>query len=164
MAWLGSRAEVQKFSPGHLLPKVVDVFYRYNGSLTTPSCNEAVVWTLLAEPNTVTDRQVIHLRTFDAQFFFGMPAILSLENRFNCWEFGKVFSWLHFVITWARRGDNWRRTSDRCSQSTAEKCSSDPNLTTLAPHSGRPTTFSLSRLFFLCYHWCYHSQVLYFLC
>ena len=33
-------------------------YYRYQGSLTTPTCNEVVVWTLFEEKNTISEYQV----------------------------------------------------------------------------------------------------------
>ena len=33
-------------------------FYRYQGSLTTPPCSEAVVWTVFQNKNTVSSSQV----------------------------------------------------------------------------------------------------------
>lgn len=42
------------FSIGDLLGSVnLTKFYRYTGSLTTPDCNEAVVWTVFQEPINV---------------------------------------------------------------------------------------------------------------
>ncbi|XP_052801801.1 uncharacterized protein LOC128232340 [Mya arenaria] len=38
-------------------------FYRYNGSLTTPTCNEAVVWTVFENKNTLSTRQMAAFRT-----------------------------------------------------------------------------------------------------
>ena len=31
-----------------------DTYYRYNGSLTTPGCNESVQWSVFSRPLTVT--------------------------------------------------------------------------------------------------------------
>ncbi|EJW73288.1 hypothetical protein WUBG_15810 [Wuchereria bancrofti] len=49
---------VPGFSVSSLLPEHRENFYRYEGSLTTPGCDEVVVWTLMADPIAVTPSQV----------------------------------------------------------------------------------------------------------
>ncbi|KAK6112853.1 Eukaryotic-type carbonic anhydrase family protein [Brugia pahangi] len=49
---------VPGFSVSSLLPEHRENFYRYEGSLTTPGCDEAVVWTLMADPIAVTPSQM----------------------------------------------------------------------------------------------------------
>lgn len=42
-----------------LLPDEFNYFYRYAGSLTTPHCDESVVWTVLAHLMPIGEEQVI---------------------------------------------------------------------------------------------------------
>jgi len=51
-----------KVSFRDLLPKDVDDFFRYEGSLTTPGCNERVKWTLFKEKMTITKSLMQTLR------------------------------------------------------------------------------------------------------
>ena len=42
----GTSAEIKTFDMTKLMPHDLDEFFRYNGGLTTPSCNEIVTWTV----------------------------------------------------------------------------------------------------------------------
>lgn len=68
---VGSKVEVtEEISIDDLLGDVNrESYYRYNGSLTTPSCNEAVVWTVFKESIKVDQnlvRATHHLGAEDA--------------------------------------------------------------------------------------------------
>ncbi|XP_071957693.1 putative carbonic anhydrase 3 isoform X2 [Antedon mediterranea] len=51
------------FTLESLLPDNLVEFYRYNGSLTTPGCNEAVIWTMFKELIYLSSTQIQMLRT-----------------------------------------------------------------------------------------------------
>lgn len=44
--------------PGKILPQFTPWFFRYEGSLTTPSCAESVIWTVFLESISMTLDQV----------------------------------------------------------------------------------------------------------
>ena len=46
-----------------ILPKDLDSFYRYSGSLTTPNCDKVVTWTIFSKPNTMSRAQLQQFRT-----------------------------------------------------------------------------------------------------
>lgn len=54
----GQSAAIPSFSIAALLPPRLDLFYRYNGSLTTPPCYQSVLWTLFQQPVRISRAQV----------------------------------------------------------------------------------------------------------
>jgi len=52
----------KKVSLKSFLPSDTSGFYRYSGSLTTPSCNEVVTWSVLHQTPTVSENQLQQLR------------------------------------------------------------------------------------------------------
>ncbi|CAJ0604738.1 unnamed protein product [Cylicocyclus nassatus] len=54
----GNSTTIENFCLQSLLPENIDSFFRYDGSLTTPGCNEVVTWTVFAEPITIAPLQM----------------------------------------------------------------------------------------------------------
>ena len=50
----GGESEVKAFKMKKYLPSNTEKFYRYMGGLTTPGCNEVVVWTVFKVITTFT--------------------------------------------------------------------------------------------------------------
>ena len=56
--------EVPNFIFNNLLPDDINSFFRYEGSLTTPTCNEIVIWTVLTKTIPISSKQVRQKQTF----------------------------------------------------------------------------------------------------
>ena len=49
--------------PSTLIPNDHSIIYRYQGSLTTPPCDESVIWTVFKTTHTINDKQVFYKPT-----------------------------------------------------------------------------------------------------
>lgn len=58
-----------------LLPKRTTTFYRYFGSVTTPACQEIVIWTIFDKAIEISERQV-------KAFFFNILKIIDFYDGF----------------------------------------------------------------------------------
>ncbi|KAA0185274.1 carbonic anhydrase alpha [Hyalella azteca] len=74
-----------------LLPDDVRRYYRYDGSLTTGVFNEAVVWTVFAQPLHVSRAQLTKLRTLKdeqggiLQNNFRTPQPINKRKVYRSW-------------------------------------------------------------------------------
>ncbi|KAM6330830.1 carbonic anhydrase 14 [Alca torda] len=60
--YAGQTTAIPSFSVQDLLPPRLDLFYRYNGSLTTPPCFQGVLWTLFQQPVRISLAQLQQLQ------------------------------------------------------------------------------------------------------
>ncbi|XP_075381208.1 carbonic anhydrase 14 isoform X2 [Mycteria americana] len=60
--YAGQTTAVPSFSLQDLLPPRLDLYYRYNGSLTTPPCFQSVLWTLFQQPVRISLAQLEQLQ------------------------------------------------------------------------------------------------------
>ncbi|XP_059175455.1 carbonic anhydrase 14-like [Physella acuta] len=58
-----NRIKLPALSLRSLLPQDITRYYRYNGSLTTPSCFESVIWTVFEQKQTISENQLQEFRT-----------------------------------------------------------------------------------------------------
>ncbi|XP_046555049.1 carbonic anhydrase-like [Haliotis rubra] len=63
----GSNTTVTAFNLNELLPSSFSEFYRYSGSLTTPTCNEVVTWSVFPQTIKITSTQMDVFRTLQSE-------------------------------------------------------------------------------------------------
>uniref|UniRef100_U5EY71 Carbonic anhydrase n=1 Tax=Corethrella appendiculata TaxID=1370023 RepID=U5EY71_9DIPT len=63
----GQAPLVEKVSPYRLLPNDTTTYFRYDGSLTTPGCGEAVIWTVFTHSLPISLDQVERFKTIKTE-------------------------------------------------------------------------------------------------
>lgn len=61
------KARIDAQALRNFLPEDTSMYFRYNGSLTTPGCFESVIWTVFDQKQTISHRQVhksCHFKTY----------------------------------------------------------------------------------------------------
>ncbi|NXF86822.1 CAH14 anhydrase, partial [Eubucco bourcierii] len=62
ISYAGQTTSIPSFSIQDLLPQRLDLYYRYNGSLTTPPCFQSVLWTVFQQPVHISLAQLEQLQ------------------------------------------------------------------------------------------------------
>lgn len=84
--WVGKNTAVMdsKIIPYLFLPKDHTTYYRYDGSLTTPGCQETVMWFVLTEKLIVSEQQLSvfkNVATNNGTLLFNFRPIQPLRGR-----------------------------------------------------------------------------------
>ncbi|XP_059496148.1 carbonic anhydrase 12 isoform X2 [Stegostoma tigrinum] len=58
----GKEIKIPGFNINDLLPRELDEYFRYNGSLTTPPCYPSVMWTVFRKPVQISSEQLSELQ------------------------------------------------------------------------------------------------------
>ncbi|XP_074090442.1 carbonic anhydrase 12 isoform X3 [Macrotis lagotis] len=66
-----------------LLPKNLDEYYRYQGSLTTPPCFPSVLWTVFRNPVQISQDQLLALETALYCTHIDDPSPVEMTNNFR---------------------------------------------------------------------------------
>lgn len=63
----GNTSVVREFQLTDILPSLEKLsnYYRYSGSLTTPTCDEAILWTVFQESFSISQQQVEKTNDFN---------------------------------------------------------------------------------------------------
>ncbi|XP_053349861.1 carbonic anhydrase 14 isoform X1 [Clarias gariepinus] len=61
--YLGQKVLIPAFDVGTLLPRDLNQYFRYSGSLTTPPCHQSVLWTVFVETVKISHSQLMKLET-----------------------------------------------------------------------------------------------------
>ncbi|KAF1540819.1 Carbonic anhydrase 14, partial [Eudyptes schlegeli] len=81
--YAGQTTAVPSFSVQDLLPPRLDLYYRYNGSLTTPPCFQGVLWTLFQQPVPISLAQLEQLQGTLYATAMGEPEPQRLVDNFR---------------------------------------------------------------------------------
>ncbi|XP_076823447.1 carbonic anhydrase-like [Clavelina lepadiformis] len=78
-----SESYTTTFSMETFLPNNISVYYRYQGSLTTPPCYESVMWTVFSEPIRISTAQanIFETRIFSADRGTSNPDLVNNNYR-----------------------------------------------------------------------------------
>ncbi|XP_032305053.1 carbonic anhydrase 14 [Coturnix japonica] len=81
--YAGQTTSIPSFNVQELLPKRLDRYYRYNGSLTTPPCLQSVIWTVFQQPVRISMAQLEQLQGSLYATAADEPSVEHLEDNFR---------------------------------------------------------------------------------
>ncbi|XP_019359920.1 PREDICTED: carbonic anhydrase 12 isoform X1 [Gavialis gangeticus] len=117
----GQKAQVPGFNIQELLPKQLNEYYRYEGSLTTPPCYPSVLWTVFRHPVYISEEQLLALETALYCTQLDDPKPLEMVNNFrHVQEFEErlVYISFHEVAERTKKKTKVLSTSQQLTMST----------------------------------------------